>query len=297
MSTIASMPFPGFTTLPLPRNGCLPLLLCTLPLAAPPVPAEIDLASVRDLVSEERVAETLAHFAGRESRVAGYPGADAAARYIRETFRGIGLAGIETHEYDVSVPLEEAPGSLRVTATGETAPLHGLWPNLVKTSTLPDGGRIARLIDGGDGSYAHLDGKQVEDAVVLMDFNTGDAWLKCAYLGAAGVVFIEPDSTVYLEGERKFLTMPLDLPRYWVPREEGVRLRERISMSPGARSRCTSSTGWIGSGDRRGTSSGPSPGPVQRSGTTSSFSSRTTTPCPWFRRWPRGPNRPPAYPP
>ena len=85
---------------------------------------------------------------------------------------------------------------------------------------MPDGGRVSRLIDGGDGSYAWLDGKQVEDAVVLMDFNTGDAWLKSAYLGAAGVVFIEPDSTVYLEGERKFLTMPLDLPRFWVPRDQ-----------------------------------------------------------------------------
>ena len=232
MSTIASMPFSGFITRPLPRNGWLSSLLCSVQLAAQPLPAEIDLAPVRDLVSEERVAGTLAHFAGQESRVAGYPGADAAARYIRETFRDIGLAGIEAHEYDVSVPVERAPGSLRVTSTGETAPLHGLWPNLVKTSTLPDGGRMARLIDGGDGSHAHLDGRQVEDAVVLMDFNTGDAWLKCAYLGAAGVVFIEPDSTVYLEGERKFLTMPLDLPRYWVPREEGVRLRERISMSP-----------------------------------------------------------------
>ena len=103
---------------------------------------------------------------------------------------------------------------------------------MVKTSTLPEGGRSARLIDAGDGDLTHLDGKQIEGAVVLMDFNTGDAWLNSGYLGAAGVVFIEPDSTVYLEGERKFLTMPLDLPRYWVPQEEGIRLRERIALSP-----------------------------------------------------------------
>ena len=208
-------------------------LLYAAALAAQPLHAEVDFGSVRDLVSEERVAETLAHFAEQKSRVAGYPGADAAARYIKETFREIGLDGITVHEYDVSVPLEGTPGRIRITSTGETAQLHGLWPNLVRTSTLPEGGRVSRLIDGGDGSYSHLDGKQVEDAVVLMDFNTGDAWLKSAYLGAAGVVFIEPDSTVYLEGERKFLTMPLDLPRFWVPREDGIRLRERIALSPG----------------------------------------------------------------
>ena len=230
MSTIASMLFSRFNAWPLPLRGLLPLLHAVA-LAAQPVRAEVDFASVRDLVSEERVTETLAHFAGQKSRVAGYPGADAAARYIRETFGEIGLAGVEVHEYDISVPVEKAPGSIRVTATGETARLHGLWPNLVKTSTLPEGGRIARLIDGGDGSYVHLDGRQVEGAVVLMDYNTGDAWLQCAYLGAAGMVFIEPDSTVHLEGERKFLTMPLDLPRYWIPREEGIRLRERIALS------------------------------------------------------------------
>ena len=227
------MPLSGLTAWPLPRpRGWLPLLYAAA-LAARPLTAEVDFASVRDLVSEERVAGTLAHFAGQKSRVAGYPGAGAAARYIEKTFREIGLDGIAVHEYDVSVPVERTPGRIRVTSTGETARLHGLWPNLVRTSTLPEGGRTARLIDGGDGTYAFLDGKQVEDAVVLMDFNTGDAWLKSAYLGAAGVVFIEPDSTVYLEGERKFLTMPLDLPRFWVPREEGIRLRERIALSPG----------------------------------------------------------------
>ena len=201
-------------------------------LVALPVRGEVDFAAVRDQVSEERLGETLARFAAHKSRVVGYPGADEAARYIQETFREIGLVGITVHEYDVTVPVESAPGSIRVTATGETVPLHGLWPNLVKTSTLPEGGRSARLIDAGDGDLTHLDGKQIEGAVVLMDFNTGDAWLNSGYLGAAGVVFIEPDSTVYLEGERKFLTMPLDLPRYWVPQEEGIRLRERIALSP-----------------------------------------------------------------
>ena len=59
-----------------------------------------------------------------------------------------------------------------------------------------------------------MDGVQVEGAVVLMDFNTGDAWLNSGYLGAGGVVFIEPDSTVYLEGERKFLTGLLQTPLF-----------------------------------------------------------------------------------
>ena len=119
-----------------------------------------------------------------------------------------------------------------------TIAVHGLWPNLVRTSTLPDGGIDARLIDAGSGEFAAMDGQDVEGAYVLMDFNTGDNWLNPAYLGAAGVIFIEPDETVYLEGERKFLTMPLDVPRLWVSKEDGEWLRSRMSQagnSPGER--------------------------------------------------------------
>jgi len=89
------------------------------------------------------------------------------------------------------------------------------------------------MIDGGNGDYAFLNGKDVEGAVVLMDFNSGDAWLNSANLGAVAAVFIEPDSTVYLEGEKKFLTMPLDLPRFWISKEDGEQLRRQIASRPG----------------------------------------------------------------
>ena len=34
---------------------------------------------------------------------------------------------------------------------------------------------------------------------------------------------------MYLEGEKKFLTMPLDLPRFWVNRQVGQRLRRQLA--------------------------------------------------------------------
>ena len=55
--------------------------------------------------------------------------------------------------------------------------------------------------------------------------------IRDSYLGARAIVFIEPDSTVYLEGEKKFLTMPLDLPRFWVSRQAGERLRGQIAAA------------------------------------------------------------------
>ena len=66
---------------------------------------------------------------------------------------------------------------------------------------------------------------------VLMDFNSGDAWVNAAQLGAKAIVFVEPDSTVYLEGEKKFLSLPLDVPRFWVNKRDGEKLRADLEGS------------------------------------------------------------------
>lgn len=200
--------------------------------AALPVQAEVDLTELSRAVPVDRVKQTLRAFAGDQSRVAGYPGAESAARYIQKTFREIGLNDITVHEYDVSIPVEREAGYLEIADTGDRLQLHGLWPNLVKTSTLLEGGVDRRIIDAGSGAYTELNGKDVEDAVVLIDFNTGDNWLNSAYLGASGIIFIEPDSTVYLEAEKKFLTMPLDMPRFWISKQDGQLLRRRIADNP-----------------------------------------------------------------
>ena len=189
--------------------------------------AEVDFAELARTTPVERVQQTMDTFASLGSRIAGYPGADQAAQIVQERFRAIGLDDITIHEYDVSIPVDKG-GFLQVVGSDESVPIHGLWPNLVKTSTLPEGGMTRRLIDAGAGEYADMDGKQVEGAMALMDFNSGDAWLNAAYLGARAILFIEPDSTVYLEGEKKFLSMPLDLPRFWINRQAGQHLRHQL---------------------------------------------------------------------
>ncbi|MEE2657933.1 MAG: FtsX-like permease family protein [Candidatus Latescibacterota bacterium] len=185
--------------------------------------ATVDYGDLRLLAPEQRLEKTVEFFSGLGSRVVGYPGAEQAALYIHEQFRLIGLDEVTFHKYDVSVPIEREAGFLQL-SNGKSLTLHGLWPNLVRTSTLPEGGIDGHLLHGGQGTFEDLNGLDVEGAVVLLDFNSDDNWLKCAYLGAQAVVFSEPDSTVYLEGEKKFLTMPLDLPRFWVSKEDGDQL-------------------------------------------------------------------------
>ena len=54
------------------------------------------------------------------------------------------------------------------------------------------------------------------------------AWLNAFTLGAAAVLFLEPTSTHRKESELKFLTVPADLPHFYVVRQEEARLREMI---------------------------------------------------------------------
>ena len=191
--------------------------------------AEVAVERLQRLAPVGRLQETIEKFAGFGSRVAGYPGAKQAALHVHQSFTEIGLEGITFHKYDVSIPVEKG-GHLEFESGGEDrVRLFGLWPNLVRTSTLPDGGIDGQFVDVGKGEFSDFDGVDPEGVIALMDFNSGDNWLNAAYLGAAAVIFIEPDSTVYLEGERKFLTMPLDLPRFWVSKQDGEFLRARLA--------------------------------------------------------------------
>ena len=199
-----------------------------------PARAEVDIAALESLAPRQRIENSIGFFSSLGSRVSGYPGAEASALYIQQTFRDIGLDKISFQKYDVSVPIEKG-GFLQPQGRDRDTPripIHGLWPNLVRTSTLPDGGIDAPLVAGGSGEFAELSGKEIEGSVVLLDFNSGDNWINCAYLGARAILFEEPDSTVYLEGERKFLTMPLDMPRFWVGGEDADYLRSMLGETP-----------------------------------------------------------------
>ena len=104
------------------------------------VGAQVDFAVLEQTAPVERVQETLGYLAGLGSRVAGYPGAKDAALFIEKEFRGIGLQQVTVQEYDVSIPIDKRDGTLEIVGSGAKMSVYGIWPNLVKTSTLPEDG-------------------------------------------------------------------------------------------------------------------------------------------------------------
>jgi len=190
----------------------------------------------------ERHVRNLSRF---NPRLAGYPGADAAAQYIVQELQKLGLEDISSgglepklpyrEAYWVTVPWVSGQSTVEVVSNGavlESYPIYPLWPNLVRTSQLPEEGVEYPLIDGGDGQLATFNGKDIEGTAVLMQFNCGTDWLNAPRLGARALIFIEPDTTTRGEAESKFLRIPINIPRYWIGRGDAYHLQARLASQP-----------------------------------------------------------------
>ncbi len=122
---------------------------------------------IQDLITETTVRKHLEELTQNGSRVVGYPGHDAASRYIQQEFERIGLERVAVEAYDVTSPVDKG-GTLEVLGDGRQIPIHAVWPNLVRTSTLPKSGLQSPLVDGGNGEFKDFNVQQLKNSVVQM---------------------------------------------------------------------------------------------------------------------------------
>ena len=79
-----------------------------------------------------------------------------------------------------------------------------------------------------------------QGSIVLVDFNSGTRWINAAMLGAKAVIFIEPETTIRGEAENKFLTVPANIPRFWISKEDAEELKDMVAKEEiTARLTCT----------------------------------------------------------
>ncbi len=192
-------------------------------------------------VNPDYLKQTVDTLASMKSRVAGYPGDADAAKYVENQFRQIGLLNIRTEPFPVTVPMDEGDAKISLVSNSAlpqgggkpkasvpsksaipSAHLYPLWPNLVRTSQLPEAGLTAPLIYVGDGKLSNFNGKNVAGSIVMVNFNSGSQWLNAPRLGAKAVIFIEPDTTMRGEAEDKFISIPIAIPRFWLKKSEAA---------------------------------------------------------------------------
>ena len=184
--------------------------------------------SSADTIQSSRIEQTVSYLSSLGSRVAGYPGSDLAAAFIERQFQEIGLEQVRREPFEIVVPIDHG-ARLELTERSERFELHGLWPNGVRTPTISPPGYSGTLIYGGTGTWPELSGHELEDRVVLLEFNSAQRWLDMASLGARAIIFIEPEATSTQQALEKYADAPLDVPRFWINRRDGIDLRQRLA--------------------------------------------------------------------
>jgi len=205
---------------------------------------ELSFEDVRSLAAQmlpavRRHAEKIASFGPRQT---GQRGCWLAYRYVRDIFAALDGDNGTLREFGstVTVPLDRWIESDSEHSCVEVYGLqdepvvwdaYSFYPNNVQDCiTRRDEEVPRRLVDLGQGRWEDFEGKSLKDAVVLLDYNSADAWLRAKELGAYAAIFYEPDWTNWRQTDLKYLDMvPIYFPRLYISREHGLRLRKALA--------------------------------------------------------------------
>jgi len=84
-------------------------------------------------------------------------------------------------------------------------------------------------------------------SIVLINFeNSGTKWINATMLGANVVIFIEPKAsdTIRGEAENKFLTVPANIPRFWISRKDAEELKQMLGEENEVTVRVNAKINW-----------------------------------------------------
>lgn len=167
---------------------------------------------------------------GFPSRAPGTQGNKDAAAYVEKQFRSVGLDMAPAQEYEVTAPVTK---EATLNVGGDAITVLPLYPNHVLPSSTARTGLNAPLIYAGKGTPAEYNGLIVKNSIVVLDFDSGMNWITAADLGARAVLFLATANDTRGEAERKFTTMPLSVPRFYVPGASVGTLMSSLGLVPG----------------------------------------------------------------
>jgi hypothetical protein len=130
-----------------------------------------DAEAIRRAVGMDNIKRDIARLTALESRVSGFPGADSASKYVFDRFQEIGLDDVETRTFTMTVPMEHGLGSMVVRdadgAEIRQIDVRAIWPNLVRTSFLPNG--LKHTVEAGHTLEWIGDAYKVDPAAIVSD--------------------------------------------------------------------------------------------------------------------------------
>ncbi len=199
-----------------------------------------DFSDLGQMINMENIQNHIANFSSFQSRVTGYPGYELAVDYIESFYTNQGLTNVSTMTYPNLVAIDQGT-TVEVNDQNFTA--HTLMPNSFNTGKA--NGISGTLVYGGTGSYLDLDGKKIEDSIVVLEFNSQDNWINVASLGAKGVIFLTTNDTNRFEAEEKILDIPLNFPRVYIHNQTASNVIKTLAEQNSQTSRIFSRMEWI----------------------------------------------------
>ena len=185
------------------------------------VPSSAGEAAGGSALSIDKIRDHVRALASSSSRVSGYSGAVNAARLVATELTSMGITNIDVDKFEVVVPIVRSASLSASTPTGNIViPLHPLWPNLARTSATGPDGITAPIIDGGRGTEADIARKMLRGSIVVMDWNSNMEWLTVPEFGGKAVIFRAGPKSGGVLARNKFLTVPADIPRYYVEEKD-----------------------------------------------------------------------------
>jgi len=194
---------------------------------------EFDYKKAVDSVNKQSLEEHLKFLTGFNktiwSRVTGYEGFYSTENYILNYFR-MYLEDVKEEVFNITVPIDHG-ALIKIRSPKDEQKIiraFPLWPNQVNPCPYRTKGNDT-LIYGGYGNFEELNGKDVQNSFVLMEFNSRWYWKNAALLGAKGVIFIEPSDTNRIECLYKTMAIPFNFPRLYISKEDGLYLKKLLS--------------------------------------------------------------------
>ncbi|MEI6914212.1 MAG: FtsX-like permease family protein [Armatimonadota bacterium] len=176
---------------------------------------EARMRSLAKQVDNGRIAATMKFLSSPEigSRVIGYPGSEKAAKYVEDQFRAAGITDVATETFQTSIPKDD--GAF-ISSRAVNVRVYPLWPNMVRTSQVAKAGVDGKLIDIGRARLQDMRGKPLLGSIAIVDFSCGNNWVNAVRAGAKAIVFRASQDISRGEAEAKFMSIPVDVPRFWV---------------------------------------------------------------------------------
>jgi hypothetical protein len=195
-------------------------------------------------LDERRIEADLRMLTEMPSRQTGSAGAQAASRHIRNALQAMGVHAVEVQDFETVVPVT-AMAVLSAESDGQRrdVALHPLWPNLGRTGQTGPEGLTGPLIDLRAGTDQDLSGRVIEGALAIMNWDTDLQWLSVPEFSGQAVIFRGDRPASGFLARRKILSMPADIPRYYVAAGDVPALERLLSSSEPrpATLRCASS--------------------------------------------------------